>query len=113
MERKERFVNLYIAALAPFALGAIVWAIMGIPLSRLDTGVVTLAALTVFCSCYLRIQLPRAKIHLTISDGLIIILMLKYGGEVAVAIAVIETGIASLNIRRQGVPIKTKTIFIN
>ena len=101
------------AALAPFAIAAVVWAVMGIPAGRIDSGVITVAVLTVFCSFYLRIQLPRVNIHLTISDALVILAMLLYGGEIAVLLAVIEMAAGSISLRRQGVAISVKTIFIN
>ena len=84
MVSKEKSVNLFIAVLAPFAIASVVWAVLGIPASRIDSGVITVAALTIFCSCYLRIQLPRVNIHLTISDALVMLAMILYGGEIAV-----------------------------
>jgi len=114
MLSKEKSINIFLAVLTPFALAAVVWAVRGVTAERvLDPGVITLSALTVFCGCYLRIQLPRVNIHLTISDGLIILSMLIYGGEIALLLAVVETTLASLNIRRQGVTIKAKTMLIN
>ena len=113
MFSKETSTNLFIAALTPFALATVVWAIMGISAERIDEGVITVSALTIFCSMYLRIQLPRVNIHLTISDGLIILTLLLYGGEIALLLAVIETAIASVNLLRQGIPIKAKTILVN
>ncbi len=113
MDSKERNINLYLLALTPFALAVVVWALMAMTPARIDSGVVTLAALTVFCSCYLRIQLPRVNIHLTITDGLIIFAMLQYGGEIAVLLAAVEIAAASLNMLRGSMPIKVKTIFIN
>jgi len=113
MDSKERNINLYLLALTPFALAVIVWALMAMTPAKIDSGVVTLAALTVFCSCYLRIQLPRVNIHLTITDGLIIFAMLQYGGEIAVLLSAVEIAAASLNMLRGSMPIKVKTIFIN
>jgi hypothetical protein len=113
MLSKEKSINLFIAVLSPFAIAAVLWAIAGITADRIDAGIITLTVLTIFCSCYLRIQLPRVNIHFTISDGLIIMSMLLYGGEVALLLAVIETTLASLNILRQGVTIKPKTILLN
>lgn len=113
MLSKERSINIFIALLTPIAIAAVVWALRGISGDQIDSGVITLTALTVFCSCYLRIQLPRVNIHVTISDGLVILAMLLYGGEIALLIAVIETTLASLNILRQGVSIKPKTIVLN
>src|SRR5438132_11608962 len=105
---KERSINIFIAVLAPFAIAATVWAVFGIPAEKIDAGVVTLTLLTIFCSCYLRIQLPRVNIHLTISDALVILALLLYGGEVAVILSIIEMGAASLNLYRKGVTIKVK-----
>ena len=113
MDSKERNINLYLLALTPFAVVVIVWAMLGMTPERIDSGVVTLAALTIFCSCYLRIQLPRVNIHLTITDGLIIFSMLKYGGEVAVLLAALEITAASLNMLRGSVPIRIKTVLVN
>src|SRR4051812_40258125 len=105
MDRKEKYINIMLAALAPFALAVVYWAALGISAGRIDYGVITLTVLTVFCSCYLRIQLPRVSMHLTISDALIMLAILKFGGEVAVGIVIIETALASLNLLRQGVAI--------
>ena len=109
----EKSINIFIAVLTPFAVAAVVWALSGISVGRIDAGVITLSVLTIFCSCYLRIQLPRVNIHITLSDGLIILSMLLYRGEVALLLAVIEATIASVNLRRQGVVIKPKTILLN
>ncbi|MEJ7622865.1 MAG: bifunctional diguanylate cyclase/phosphodiesterase [Pyrinomonadaceae bacterium] len=113
MDSKDRNINLFVLVLAPVAIAATIWALMGISVERIDAGVITLAALTVFCSSYLRIQLPRVKIYLTISDGLIILCMLRYGGEIAVIVVILETFFASLMFMRQGVTIKPKTILMN
>lgn len=113
MLSKENSINLFVAILTAPAVAAVVWAISGISPERIDSGVMTLGVLTVFCSTYLRIQLPRVNMHLTISDGLIILAMLKYGGEIALMIAVIETVVASLNILRQGVIIRPRSILLN
>src|ERR1035437_836814 len=113
MQLKDRYVNIFLAVMAPFAIAAIYWAFQGVSTEPLDYGLITLGVLTIFSSCYLRIQLPRVNIHLTISDALIIIAILQYGGQAALIIAVVETALASLNLRRQGVSIKVKTVFIN
>ena len=113
MFSKEKAINPFIALLSPFAIAAVIWAILGITPDRINTGVLTLAALTIFCSCYLRIQMPRVNIHLTISDGLIILSMLLYGGEIALLLAVIETALVSINISRHGAALTPKTIVVN
>jgi diguanylate cyclase (GGDEF)-like protein len=110
---KEKTITLFIAVLSPVVLAVLTWAIMGINPAEISPGVVTISLLTIFCSCYLRIQLPRVNIHLTISDGLIILTMLLYGGQIALLLAAIETFMASVNIMRQGLAIKPRTILVN
>lgn len=89
------------------------WVIYCFPYEKVNAGLIALSVVTVFFSSYLRIQLPRTKIHLTISDALIILSLMIYGGEVAVLLAALESCYTSMNFRRQGISIKTKTIFLN
>lgn len=97
----------------PFGVAAIVWAIYRFPVEKIDVGLGVLAVVMVFFSSYLRIQLPRVNIHLTISDALLIVVLLLYGGEISILLAALESGSTSLNLRRKGVTIKTKTIGLN
>lgn len=113
MLTNEKAVNIFIAAVTPFALAAVIYSILSISPDDIDSGVITLTALTVFCSMYLRIQLPRVNIHLTISDGLIILSLLLYGGGITVFLAMIETLFASVNLKRNGVAIRPRTILVN
>jgi len=113
MDQKERTTNLYLWILMPLGVGAIFWAALGIQIENINRGMLGLAFVTIFLSSHLRVQLPRTKIHLTISDALVFLSLLMYGGQVAVLIAVLETGFASWNLRRQGVVMKSKTVVIN
>lgn len=113
MDRKERITNLYLGLLLPLGLGSIAWAVLGIRFENLNRGMLGLAFVTIFLSSYLRVQLPRTKIYLTISDALVFLSLLMYGGQVALLTAVLETTFASWNLRRQGVSMKLKTVVIN
>jgi diguanylate cyclase (GGDEF)-like protein len=110
---KEKSVTLFTVLVSPAALAAVVWAISGISPAEISPGVITISLLTIFCSCYLRIQLPRVGIHFTISDGLIILAFLLYGGQIALLLAVLETFVASVNMMRQGLTVKARTILVN
>ncbi|MBC7900135.1 MAG: diguanylate cyclase, partial [Saprospiraceae bacterium] len=112
-ERKERIINWYLSLLLPMGLAAVAWALYGFPVEKVNGALILLSIITIFFSSYLRIQLPRTKIHLTVSDALIFLSLLIFGGEVAVLLAVLETAFTSLNFRRQGVTIKFKTVVIN
>jgi diguanylate cyclase (GGDEF)-like protein len=97
----------------PVGLAVLCWVLYCFPHEKVNAGLIALSVVTVFFSSYLRIQLPRTKIHLTISDALIILSLMIYGGEVAVLLAALESFYTSMNFRRQGISIKTKTIFLN
>ncbi len=92
---------------------AFVSAVYNFPVERISLTLVVLSVLTIFFSSYLNIQLPRTKIHVTISETLVFYALLEYGGEVAVLLAAFESLYASLNMRREGLTIRTKTIGIN
>src|SRR4029078_5918462 len=113
MERKEKRTNLYLAILAPCGLAAILWALVRFPYGNITVGMVALSIVTIFLSSNLRFQLPRVKIHITISAALVFLSMIMYGGPAAILITVLETAFASWNFRRQGVTMKRKTIAIN
>lgn len=113
MERKDKLVNLCSLILLPPGIGAIVWAIVFFPVEKVNLGLGVLSVIMIFFSSYLRIQLPRTKIHLTISDALVVVALLMFGGPIALLLAALESGSTSLSLRRQGVTIKTKTIGLN
>jgi len=104
---------MYLAALLPFGLAAFIWAIWQFPVDRADASLIALAFFTIFFSSYLRVQLPGTKIHFTISNGLVFLSLLIYGGEVAVLLAILETTFTSFNFRRQGGSISSGTAAIN
>ena len=89
------------------------WACASFPFDRPDAGMGALLVLTVIFSSAFQIQLPRTKIHLTLSDTLIFLSFLLYGGQVSVLFAVLGTASASLIFRRQGVKLTRKTALIN
>ena len=97
----------------PLGLAVCALAAFNFPFEKVDATLIVLSIVTVFFSSYLKIQLPRTKIHLTVSDALIFLSLLAYGGEVGILLAALETFFTSLNFRREGISIKFKTIAIN
>jgi diguanylate cyclase (GGDEF)-like protein len=112
-ERKDKTADLYLWVLLPCGIGAFLWAVVRFPAEKINVGLLALAFVTIFLSSYLRIQLPRTKIHLTISDALVFLSMLLYGGPVAVLLATLETIFAAWTLRRHGVRMKKQTVLIN
>jgi diguanylate cyclase (GGDEF)-like protein len=113
VKNKEKFINLYLTVIVPLGIIALLWAIDYFPLEKVNIELIGLSIITIFFSSYLRIQLPRTKIHLTVSDSLIIISLLLYGGQVAVLLASLESLFTTLNLRRKGIKIKNRTIVLN
>ena len=113
MQLKLTRENVYIAVLLPLAAAALGWAVLHFPAERADWRLCGLTIITVFCSSFMRIQLPRTQIHVTTSDAAIILALLWYGGETAVILALLETAYTSLSYRRKGGSIRPVTIFVN
>lgn len=105
--------NLYVAILSPVAVASGAWAVYNFPGERIDWQLGVLTIVTVFLSSFLRIQLPRTKIHVTTSDAAIILSFLLYGGEIALILAVLEAAFTSVSYRRRGGTIRFKTIVVN
>lgn len=113
MHSKESLPQKYFIALLPLGMFAAGWAIYRFPIEKISVGLIALSVVTVFFSSYLRIQLPRAKTYLTISDAMIILSMLIYGGEVAVSLSILEMAYNSLNLRRKGIEMGIRTSIAN
>lgn len=113
MERNDKIADRYLAVLAPLGIAATALSVYSFPVEKVTVGMIALGVVTIFFSSYLRIQLPRTKIHLTISDALVFLAMLVYGGEVAVVLAVLETSFTSFRFRHQRVHIRFETALIN
>jgi diguanylate cyclase (GGDEF)-like protein len=105
--------NVYIALLLPFAALSVAWALLNFPQYRIGWQLGLLTVVTVFFSSFLRIQLPRTKIHVTTSDVAIILSFLWYGGEIALILALLEAAFTSLSYRRRGGTIRYKTVLVN
>ena len=106
-------INLYLWLLTLIAAIICIFSIAGFKGETIDLKFFVLAPLTIFFSSYLRIQLPRTKIHLSISEVLIFYILLVYGSGAAVLIAGFESFYTSLTFRRQGINIKNRTILFN
>lgn len=83
------------------------------PVYSANTHLVAIVFTTIFLSPYLQIQLPRTKVHLTISEALIFIALMMYGVEVGVCLAILEVVLTCLSFRRKNINIKPETIALN
>ena len=111
MLSKDKLSGLYIGVLSAFALWAMVWAIGGFPAARFDAELVALGLVAIFCSGYLPIRIPKLRAELSVSDGLLMLVLILYGGHIAVLMAVIVTAFGILVDQRQRGSFSPKTIL--
>ncbi|MCY7375923.1 MAG: EAL domain-containing protein [Pyrinomonadaceae bacterium] len=105
--------DLYLAALTLFSIAVWVISALNFRSEAIDIGFFVVSAAGILFSPYLRIQLPRTKIHFTVSDILIFYILLIYGSGAAVFIGTLEMLYMSINFRRRGVIKTNKTILVN
>src|SRR2546423_435393 len=84
-----------------------------LPAAQLDARFLFLALFTVTFGPRLTIQVPRAKVHISLSDSFVFLTLLVYGGEAAVLLAAAEAFSASLRFRKKGVTIRFDTFLFN
>jgi len=94
-------------------LAALGLAVFQFPVKHIDFYLITFTLFTIFFSSSLLLQIPRTKLHFTISDTLIFVAFINYGAEAAIVLAACESLYSSLNFRRKGININTKTVFLN
>ena len=87
---KQRFALPYMWLIV--SLGALACAFSATRLSveRLDPGFLLLTMITLGLGSRLSIQIPRLSSHISVSDTLIFLTMMLYGGDVAVLLAAAE-----------------------
>ncbi len=97
------------------ALGASVCVVSAynLPLRQLNAGALLLSALTAFFGSRLTIQLPRAKVHISVSDTLVFLILILFGGELAVLVAATEALLTSLRLKRNGITIRADCVLFN
>ena len=110
--RVTRLDIAYYGALV-LSLGALAASVAGFPVGAVDGRLAVIVAATVLFSTVSQIQLPRVKVHITVSDILIFLVIILYGLEIATILAFIESLTASASFRTRGIKITGRTIVLN
>jgi signal transduction histidine kinase/ActR/RegA family two-component response regulator len=74
---------------------AVVYAAVRLPLQELDLRLLVLAAVTLFVTSRVTVVIPRVKSSISVSDTLIFMTMLLYGGEAAILLNAAESALTS------------------
>lgn len=98
----------YMVAVALFGVVCFAYALINVPVAKIDLYLLILVLLTVGIGSQISIQIPRFKSHISVSDSFIFLALLLYGGEIAVILASIDAIFASWRFCKQKI-----TVFLN
>jgi len=91
----------------------LIYAATRLPLDKLDRNFLILATVTIMLSSRMTVQIPRTNGHISVSDTLIFLTLLLYGGEAGILVAVAEGLGTSLLLRPRAIKISTRTVAFN
>jgi signal transduction histidine kinase/ActR/RegA family two-component response regulator len=92
---KKRVLEVYTWLVIAVGAGVLAYSVIGIRVESLDLLFALLAVLTIFFSSRFAIHIPNYSGHVTVSDTLIFVVMLLYGGSPAVFLAASEGAYSS------------------
>src|SRR5260370_5175462 len=98
---KERYLKPFVVLVAAAALGIIAFSVPRLGASHLDVQFLVLFVFTVLIGARLIIHIPSIKGELTVSDTLIFLTMLLWGGEPAILLAAAAGFCSSLRATRK------------
>src|SRR5258708_27968487 len=98
---KERYLKPFVVLVAAAALGIIAFSVPRLGASYLDVKFLVLFVFTVLIGARLIIHIPSIKGELTVSDTLIFLTMLLWGGEPAILLAAAAGFFSSLLATRK------------
>jgi len=107
MTNKQKFTRPFMWSIVAIGAAALLFSADRLPLARFDLKFVLLALMVVICS-RVAVPIPHVSGRITVSDTLLFLTMLLYGGEAAILLAAIEGVCSSLWISK-----KTLTIIFN
>ena len=96
----QRYVRPYMWTFIALGGAAVLYSAVNLSVGRLDLQLLPLAAVTLLVTSRFCITIPRTTGKISFSDGLIFIVMLRYGSEVAVILGAAESYIGSRSGRQ-------------
>jgi diguanylate cyclase (GGDEF)-like protein/PAS domain S-box-containing protein len=98
---KQRYLKPFVALVAAAAIAIIAFSFLRLEVSQLDVRFLLLFLFTVLIGARLIIHIPSIKGELTVSDTLIFLTMLLWGGEPAILLAAAVSFCSSLRVTRK------------
>jgi signal transduction histidine kinase len=87
---RERFIQPYIWSVVAVGMAACLNSAYHLPVAQLDLHFALLTLITISITSRISIQIPRLTAHITVSDTLVFLIMLLYGGDAAILVAAAE-----------------------
>jgi diguanylate cyclase (GGDEF)-like protein len=113
MKLKELSIKIATYGVLSLSTFAFVYALYNIQIEKMDYMLLCFAAVTIFFSSILRIQLPKTQFYFTISDAMIFVAIMVYGCEVAIILSLLESLYCSLCLYFTGGKMKPQTVLLN
>ena len=111
--KEARYTQLLTWIIIVAGAAVCLFSVYGLPVAQLDLRFLLLSLITLCLSSYLIIQIPRADIHISVSDTFVFLMLLLYGGEAAILLATAEALFSSLRLNKKRIRIKPLTILCN
>jgi len=105
---KAPLAKWYMFAVAAIGGLCVLYSLATFPYARLDLNLAILVALTLGLGTRITLPIPRFKSHISVSDTLIFLTLILYGGEAAIILAAVEAFISARRFCSQRI-----TIFFN
>ncbi|HWQ32370.1 MAG TPA: EAL domain-containing protein [Blastocatellia bacterium] len=98
---RKRFTDPFMLLITLAGGAAFLWSVSHLPVARLDLRFWLLALFTVTCSSRLIVKIPHVSSEITVSDTMVFLTLLLYGGEAAVLLAATETIFSSWRVSKR------------
>jgi len=105
---RHRFFGPFLWAITSLGGLALLYSSYHLNLQKVDTQLVILLGLTLVVSSRIIVPIPHFSSQISVSDTLIFLILLLYGGEAAMIVAATEAALSSLRFSR-----KPRTILFN
>ncbi len=109
----QRYIKPFTFLMVALAAAICSYSAYYLSVKELDAPFLILGGTIIILGSRLTIQIPRAKVHISVSDPLVFLALLVYGGEAAVLLAAAEAFYASLRFRKKGIFIRLDGILFN
>ncbi len=100
LEGRQRFTKTYQLLVIWFGVAVCLFSAYRLPGTRIDSTFLLLVLGTIGISSRVSIRIPRVNTNITVSDTLVFLSLLLYGGDASVLLATCEGGSSGLRISR-------------